>query len=208
MNKIIAVVAAMIISLAAGAQGIYTKQCADKTLQKKAQKWMRKGTWRNGFKAAAPHNTVNAAEFYSQYTKNTEQWNALFAWFAGHDLTAIPKGKYTIEGTDITVSVEDSENGDITERKSESHRHTIDLQYVVRGTERFGIIDHQTSTPSSKYRPDVTHYNYDKDKARFYDSSTDSFFIFFPDDWHIAKLKTDLPDQSIRVVVAKVKYID
>ena len=80
------------------------------------------------------------------------------------------------------------------------------FQYVVRGTERFGLIDHYTSTPNTVYRPDVIHYDYDVARARFYDSRPDEFFIFFPGDWHIAKVKTDLPDQHIRVVVIKVDY--
>lgn len=42
----------------------------------------------------------------------------------------------------------------------------------------------------------------------FVDSTPDKFFIFFPGDWHIAKIKTDKADQNIRVVVVKVEYKD
>ncbi len=190
------------------AQDVYTKHFDDAKLIKKAQKWVKKGKWRNGFTAAQPHSSVNVTDFYTQYKKNPEQWKALFKWLSTHDLLAIEKGKHPIEGTEMVVSVEDSKNGLLEKRNSESHYHHIDFQYVVKGIERFGIIEHNSSTPKDKYKPDVIHYNYDRQKVRFYDSTPDEFFIFFPEDWHIAKVCNDTDNQDIRVIVIKVDYID
>ena len=53
------------------------------------------------------------------------------------------------------------------------------------------------------YRPDVIHYDYDRRKARFFDSTPGEFFIFFPRDWHIAKVANDgemLLKVSLKVV--------
>ena len=158
--------------------------------------------------SAKPDKSVNITEFYKQYQKNSEQWNALFNWLATNDLPHIPKGKYKIEGTSLVASVEDSKNSELSKRKSESHYHKIDFQYVVKGTERFGILDHLTSKPNCDYKPDVIHYDYDVTKTKFYDSAPDKFFIFFPSDWHIAKVKTEKDDQNIRVIVIKVDYIE
>lgn len=84
----------------------------------------------------------------------------------------------------------------------------LSADFRVKGTERFGIIDHYTSIPNSKYRPDVIHYDYQVEKSRFYDSNPNEFFIFFPRDWHIAKVENDTNDQQIRVIVIKVDYMD
>lgn len=100
------------------------------------------------------------------------------------------------------------QNDPLEKRGSESHNHHIDFQYVVKGVERFGIIDHYTSTPNCKYRPDVIHYDYKKCRTKFYDSTPDEFFIFFPRDWHIAKVANDTDNQDIRVLVIKVDYKD
>ena len=102
----------------------------------------------------------------------------------------------------------ENQNGPLEKRQSESHYKHIDFQYVVKGVERFGIIDHLTSKPNCQYRPDVIHYDYDQSKARFYDSNPNEFFIFFPNDWHIAKINNDSNDQSIRVIVIKVDYVE
>ena len=190
-------------------RGYYTQYYGDKPeLIKEAKAWAESGIWRNGFDKAKPHSSVNLVDFYLQYQKNPQQWQALFDYLAKTDLLSIPKGKHKIPGSDLVVSVEDSKNEPLEKRRSESHNKHIDFQYVVKGTERFGVIDHYTSTPNCKYRPDVIHYDYAPQKARFYDSNPGEFFIFFPRDWHIAKVATDGEDQTIRVIVIKVDYKD
>lgn len=187
----------------------YTQYYGDKPeLIKEAKAWAESGIWRNDFDKAKPHSSVNLVDFYLQYQKNPQQWQALFDYLAKTDLLSIPKGKHKIPGSDLVVSVEDSKNEPLEKRRSESHNRHIDFQYVVKGTERFGVIDHYTSTPNCKYRPDVIHYDYAPQKARFYDSTPGEFFIFFPRDWHIAKVANDTSDQAIRVIVIKVDYKD
>lgn len=197
----------MLTAAVANAQKpVYTHEYNDKKLKKEAKAWLKKGEWRQGFTAADPHKSVNIVDFYLQYKKNPEQWTALFKYLATTDLLALPKGKHEIPGSNMTISVEDSENGPLEKRNSESHYNNIDFQYCVEGVERFGIIDHVTSTPKDKYKKDVIHYNYDKKRTLFYDSTPDKFFIFFPGDWHIAKVANDTDDQVIRVCVVKVEW--
>ncbi len=207
MKKLLWMFVCLAACMQSAAQGYYTQYYNDKVLIAEAEAWVRGGSWRHGFTAASPHSSVNAVEFYRQYQSNPQLWQALFEWLATTDLLAIPKGKHPIEGTPLVASVEDSSNGPLEKRQSESHFHNIDFQYVVRGTERFGLIDHYTSTPNCRYRPDVIHYDYDVSKARFYDSTPTEFFLFFPADWHIAKVATELPDQNIRVIVVKMPYV-
>ena len=190
-------------------KGYYTQYYGNNPqLEKEARQWMESGDWRNGFDKAKPHASVNAVDFYLQYQKNPEQWKALFAYLAHTDLLSLSGGRHPIPGTKLTVSVEDSENEPLEKRGSESHNHHIDFQYVVKGVERFGVIDHYSSTPNCQYRPDVIHYDYAREKARFYDSTPGEFFLFFPRDWHIAKVSTNRPDQTIRVIVVKVDYVE
>ena len=209
MRKILTFIATVMITLSSLAQnaeskGCYTKEFSDKALVKRAVKWKNNSKkWRG-----PPHFSVNAADFFTQYKKNEAQWKALFKWLQDTDLLAIPAGKHMIDGTEIKVSVEDSKNEPLEKRRSESHYHTVDFMLVVKGVERFGVIDHETSKPNCKYRPDVIHYDYDVNRARFYDSKPDEFFIFFPGDWHIAKVANDSDDQVIRVIVAKLKYVE
>lgn len=189
-------------------EAYYTKPSPSADVTMAAKKWLKKGEWRQGFQGADADKSVNIVEFYTQYQKNPDQWKALFKWLAKTDLLALTKGRHPIEGSNLVASVEDDVNADLAKRGSESHYHHIDFQFVVKGSERFGILDHTTSKPNCKYRPDVIHYDYDVNRTRFIDSRPDKFLIFFPCDWHIAKVKTDKKDQNIRVVVVKVDYVD
>lgn len=200
-----------VLNINAQQKGYYTQYYGDSPiLMQEAQEWAAAGTWRNCFTKANPHPSVNLVDFYRQYQKNPEQWKALFDYIAKTDLLTISKGRHPIPGTSLVVSVEDSYNEPLEKRGTESHNHHIDFQYVVKGVERFGIIDHYTSTPNCKYsgKKDVIHYDYDKERTRFYDSTPDEFFIFFPRDWHIAKVANDTDNQNIRVIVIKVDYKD
>lgn len=190
------------------AEGVYTRQCDDKQLTATATEWVNSGAWRNRFNKANPHESVNAVDFYEQYAKNQAQWDAMFKWLNETDLLAIPAGRHPIEGTTLVASVEDATNVPLEKAGTESHRQKIDFQWPVKGVERFGILDHETSKPNCEYRPDVIHYDYEVDKTRFYDSDPGKFFLFFPSDWHIAKVNNDTDDQNIRVIVVKVDYVE
>ncbi len=178
--------------------------------QPEAKQWLKKAEWNNGFKKAKPHKTVNADEFYSQYQKNKAQWDILFQWLRDTDLEAIPKGRHPIPNSTLVASVEDSENGPLEKRGTESHRKKIDFQLVVKGTEGFALLDHASSTIKDPYneKKDVMRYNYVKEKTNFFDVKAGQFVIFFPSDWHIAKVQTKKKDQTIRVIVVKMDYME
>ena len=208
MKKHLFLLLALVFAMTAHAQtGYYTRQYNDVKLNKAAQKWLKNGEWRFGFNKANPDASVNAVEFYLQYLRNPGQWEALFRWIAQTDLLSIPAGRHPIEGTQLVASVEDSQNGPLEKRNSENHFQHIDFQYVVKGVERFGLLDHNSSWPKDQWKPDVMHYHYDASRVRFVDSRPDRFFIFFPDDRHIAKVNNDSDNQDIRVIVIKVDYV-
>lgn len=173
-----------------------------------AHKWVKSGAWKNGFTKALPASQVNEVEFMRQYNRNPEQWQQLFRWLESTDLLALPAGKHPIEGTKLVASVEDSENLPLEKRRSESHYRHIDFQYVVKGTEGFALIDHVTSRPNCQYdgKRDVIHYDYTVCKK--IQSKPGKFNIFFPCDWHIAKVSTKKKDQHLRVIVVKIDYKD
>lgn len=179
--------------------------------QKLAKRWAKKGAWRNGFTKADPDKTVNLAEFREQVERNPEQWNALFAWLQKTDLLALPAGKYPIEGTTMVVNIQDDVSKPLAKRKSESHRRYIDFQWVVSGTEGFALLDHGTSTPNMEYNAekDLVRYDFQPDRTYFFSNTEGCFNIFFPGDWHIAKvLNPNQPDaeaKPFRVVVVKVE---
>ena len=199
MKKIASTLMLVLVTLTISAQS-----------SKETGQWMKVGEWRNGFTKAKPHKTLSIDEFYTQYQKNTAQWNTLFQWLRDTDLEAIPKGKHPIPNSTLVASVEDSENSPLEKRNTESHKKKIDFMVVVKGTEGFALLDHGTSTISVPYdeKKDVMRYQYDKEKTHFFNVKGGQFVIFFPSDWHIAKVQTKKKDQKIRVIVVKMDYVE
>jgi len=204
----IAAVPAQTVTTINGAthKGLYTKKYS-KSKTKKAEQWLATGEWKNGFTKGNPDTSVNIAEFYDQYTKNPDTWKAVFKWLESTDLETISAGKHIIKGTNLIASVEDSQNEDISKRKSESHKYNIDFMLIVDGKEGFLRLDHKTSTSATKYKYDVTRYDYKTEYAEYLQVSKNRFVIMFPDDWHVAKVMTKDGDQKLRVIVIKVPYI-
>lgn len=171
---------------------------------KQARQWTQKREWANGLKAM-PHKTTDYQEFASQYHKNKAVWDKTFQWLATHDLANMPAGRYEVDGEHCYINVQDATTQEASKRKIEAHRHGIDLQYVVKGTERFGITSAKYADPITEYKPDVTFYK--AKKINYVDSTPDSFFMFFPRNYHQALVQADKGPEDIRVIVAKIEYI-
>ena len=167
--------------LFAFAGSMYAQEVAGDWTSKQARRWVQKKEWANGLKAM-PHKTTDYQEFASQYHKNKAVWDKTFQWLATHDLANMPAGRYEVDGQHCYINVQDAVTQDAEKRKIEGHRHGIDLQYVVKGTERFGITSAKYAEPITEYKPDVTFYK--AKKIKYVDSTPDDFFIFFRD-WKI-----------------------
>ncbi len=59
--------------------------------------------------------------------------------------------------------------------------------------------------PAGRYEPDVTFYK--AKKIKYVDSTPDTFFMFFPKNFHQALVKAGKEPEDIRVIVAKIEYI-
>ena len=211
IDRFIFILMATLLSMGFSASAQTYTNVYPKEMTKLAQKWTKKGAWRNGFTKASPAPTVNLVEFYIQYHRNPAQWNALFKWLQETDLLAIPAGHTPIPGTTLSVSVEDGDNWcsqeDLRQGKgSESHYQKIDFMYVVSGTEGFCRLDHETSKPLADYKPDRLEYAFDYERLQQFTSIPGTFNIMFPCDWHVAKVKTTAASQRLRVLVIKVDY--
>lgn len=107
-----------------------------------------------------------------------------FAWFTGFS-PEMPDGRYDIDGSDVFALVQSYDTTTPAEKKYESHRDYIDIQYVAEGSE---VIYH---APVSRLQP-VTGYHADKDYQLYADPAVTtglqlaagSFAVFHPQDGH------------------------
>jgi YhcH/YjgK/YiaL family protein len=170
----------------------------------KAEKCFAKGEWLNGVKYT-PHASINKAEFMAQYEKNKTLWDKAFLFLKETNLDTIKPGKYPIDGTDVYASVTENPTKNLADAKWEFHKKYIDLQMVITGKEKMGIVP---LTKTSETEP----YNENKDlgfvscaEGDYYEATPGNFFIFLPSDAHKPSIKVEGCDKDKKIVI-KVKY--
>ena len=94
----------------------------------------------------------------------------------------LPGSRYEIDGSNIYAFSSDYDTLPTSERKIETHRNYLDIQYVVSGTEAMGYIPQEGLAVSEGYKPDVEFYDTQSDVLIPADAGT--FMIFFPQDAH------------------------
>lgn len=171
----------------------------------KAQTWFNRGDWMNGI-APQPHPSINVQELAYQYHKNKALWEKAFDFIRKTDLDTIAPGRYILEGDDLYVSIAEGPLKSMEEAKWEAHKKYIDIQYVIRGKEKMGIIPIQKVTPLDAFdiEKDLGFYTAEEKEAKYYEASPSTFLIFFPADAHRPSLK--VPGfESDKKLVVKIK---
>lgn len=117
---------------------------------------------------------------------------------------ATPDGRYAIEGELVYALVQSYDTGPATERRFETHRRNIDIQYIVEGRERI------LHTPVGTLEVDAA-YDEERDATFYHDPAASSsvlltagdFAIFHPEDAHKGGCMAG-GREAVRKVVVKV----
>jgi biofilm protein TabA len=165
--------------------------------EKKIDEWVKKKEWANGLTLNL-HPSVNKDSFYVAYHRNTNLWNAAFAFLKNVNLEELKPGKYPIIGEQVFASVTDAPSHTKEEVKWESHKNYIDLQYIIKGKELIGVADTSKAVIIKPYSVDVINYNAD---GKYYTGEQGEFFLFFPNNAHRPTIKVDGYDVVKKIVI-------
>ncbi len=115
------------------------------------------------------------------------------------DLAALSPGRHVIEGENIYASVSEYTTKPPGAGRWEAHRRYIDLQYVVKGTERIGYapVDLLRAEPYDGEK-DVTWLS---GEGQFVTLVPGDFMILFPSDAHMPGMAAGEPLPVKKVVV-------
>ena len=111
----------------------------------------------------------------------------------------LPDGRYEIDGSSIFAFSSSYETQPASERKIETHRNYLDVQYVLSGTEAMGYIPMEGLPVSEAYKPDVEFYDTNADVLIPAEAGT--FMIFFPQDAHRPGCTWQQASQVTKVIV-------
>ena len=165
--------------------------------EKKIVQWVNKKEWANGLTLNL-HPTVNNDSFYVAYHRNTNSWDAAFAFLKNVNLEELKPGKYPIIGDQVFASVTEAPSHNKEDVKWESHKNYVDLQYIIKGKEMIGIADTSKATIIKPYSPDVINYT---SEGKYYITEPYKFFLFFPNDAHRPTIKVEGYDIVKKIVI-------
>lgn len=120
------------------------------------------------------------------------------------DFTRMECGTYPIQGKEIYALVQQITTCPVEEKKPESHKKYLDIQYVVAGHEKLGFLADKGEYPVVSCKEEHDIYFYDAlENENFIIAGPGDYSIFFPNDIHRPGCIADTP-QVIRKVVVKV----
>jgi len=146
------------------------------------KEWFENGEWNKDLRLKV-HPSVDVKQFYEQYRKRPDLWTATFKYLK-NDLMTVEAGKYPLKGDEAVAIVSEYQTKELEDAKWESHRKFIDLQYVIDGEEKMGLLPLQVAKLASDYQEDKDVILFGDQDGEYYVANPDIFFLFFPDDVH------------------------
>lgn len=112
-------------------------------------------------------------------------FSEILKFIKNNDLSTRVVGKYTIEGTDSFVLIQQYTTKGFEEIQWESHCKYIDVQYILSGAEKMGVMPVSQLTVSTVYsqEKDMTFYEEVEDFV-YFEVKENHMAIFFPEDAH------------------------
>lgn len=141
-------------------------------------------------------------KYCEKYYKLNEGFKVGFEFLKKAVAEDIPVGKYEIDGKKVYASVQEYDTKEVS--KFEAHKEYIDIQFMVRGSEKMFYDDVEKGVVTVSYNPekDVEFYG-DIDGSREFVVKPSEFAIFFPEDVHKPGLKVG-NSEFIKKIVVKV----
>ena len=125
-----------------------------------------------------------------------------FEWLKNNDMVNMPDGKHIIDGDKIFANVQSYDTKD--DAPFEGHRKYIDIQYMIKGTEKVGVTDYLNCSATEEYSEEkdieFLKSNVESDYQILQEGN---FLVFFPQDAHQPALDNN-QKRFVKKVIVKV----
>lgn len=139
------------------------------------------------------------------YTEYPEVIRKVIDYLKSNDFVNMEPGVYEIQGKDIYAQVFDAETGSVEEKRPESHKNYLDVQFLASGEEKLGFTTLKDEYEVDEYFEERDLIFYKKvENEGFVSAVPGCFTIFFPSDVHRPAVAVDKP-MTVRKVVVKVR---
>ena len=153
-----------------------------------------------------PDSSLDDMQLRIHYNRYPERWHAAFKFLAEHDLSKLDVGRYEIDGGDVYVNIDEYETRDYEQTRYESHRKYADIQYLVKGEERIGVLSREQLSVTAPYDidRDIEFLSSERENEKLQTANSTRFFVFFPENAHRPCIYMGQPSK-VRKAVVKIK---
>lgn len=132
---------------------------------------------------------------------NEPKFNTAFNFIKRGDLLSLPVGWIELENG-VRASVQEYETMDPTTILFETHDRYWDLQYMVKGKEKVGVVSRYGLRTKIKYdeKEDIEFYEEPQDSGEVY-LSDGTFVLLAPEDAHKPRSWVTKPEKVKKIVV-------
>ena len=167
--------------------------------------------WYNEIKSGndlklTPHKSINQAEFFRQYRKNSSWWDKAFTFLKTKELAQLTPGVYVIDSGNVIATVSQGPAKKMEEVKWEAHRNFNDLQYIIKGKALMGLasVADTRAALTIPYSNTTDNMNFTNEGGEYFDADASTFFIFSPLEMHRPVIKVP-ENEDVKKIVIKVR---
>ncbi len=137
------------------------------------------------------------------YRKLNRRFSLAFDFIEGCKRKALIDGKYEIDGRKVFAIVQRYQTQPSDKLVWEAHRKYIDLQYIIKGSEKIGYGHINQMEAISEYI-ETDDYILFKGDGDYLVLNQEFFAIFFPHDCHKVRINPDGESVSVKKIVVKI----
>jgi YhcH/YjgK/YiaL family protein len=148
------------------------------------------------------YSSIYGADDISKYPQVIQE---AIEYLKSNDFTTMEPGTYVMKGKDMYALVMDIVTSPVEDKKPETHKQYIDVQFVAAGVEKLGFTTDtgNYSIIDAKEENDIYFYGTIENES-FIISEKGCYSIFFPSDIHRPACMV-LEPAKVRKVVVKIK---
>ena len=145
----------------------------------------------------------NSLKYTKNYYNLSNKIKLALEYLEKNDLKVFDNGRYDILGDDVYVNVQDYTSRPETQGKWEAHKKYIDIQFMIKGTERIGVgeIDNYQTTETYDESKDLEFLAVANDNYQFINMNENDFIILYPQDVHMPQIAMNTPSYVKKAVV-------
>lgn len=137
-----------------------------------------------------------------KYDYLKDKFKTAYEFLKREDLAELPVGAISLDGNDVVAHIQHYSTVDAKTIKFETHDKFFDIQFVISGKEKFGVVNRSGLIPAGEYNEqnDICFYEEPEVSGSVLLLPGD-YVVVAPEDAHKPRCSTGVPTEVKKVVV-------